>query len=451
MIYNILPEFLLSIYVLCVLATKSVFNIKINNAWIFVPAFVLCFVNLNFLTSHSDFFTYRYFESLLKTTFFFAGFIICTFIQKDFEQQILVLFSVIGASAMISATNFWTLLFAIELSILPTYFQVFSKEFFCTNKIHTYFTYNSISSAMFAFAVCFLCITTESANFSDVKSALLTTEHFNIHLASFLILLPLIIKLGAFPCHAWLIDIADKKSADIVAVFCITKIALMIACYKTITFVLYNANITYVLLILACCSMIFGAVTVSRQNNFKKIIACISIYHAGAILLCATLKTYQGEQGFVFFIISEIISLLGMFILISQIKRENNQPIEQISDVNSLAIQSPELGIATTIILLSFIGFPPLIGFWGKFFICTAAIGYGVIIPAGIYVISTIFILICAIKILNAMWINNDQNSLSVSPTITKLIYFLAFLTIAVIPFAHKISSLIKLEGYFVQ
>lgn len=451
MIYNILPEFLLSLYVLCTLTIKAAFDIKVNSSRILIPIFLLCFVNVNFLTSHSDFFSYKYFESLFKTVILFAGFIICVFMQRNFERQLLVLFSVIGATAVISATNFWTLLFSIELSVLPTYFLVFSKEFFCVNRIHTYFTYNSISSAIMAFAVCFLCVTTESANFSDVKSILLNAASFKAHLASFLILIPLIIKLGVFSCHAWVVDLAEKKTEDITPVFCITKIALMIACYKTIVSVLYGSHITNVLLVLSCCSMLFGSAMVALQNNFKKIIAYISVYHAGVILMCASLKTYQGEQGFVFFIVSEIISLLGLFILISQIKKPNFQGIEFIRDINSLAEKYPALGIAATCILLSLIGFPPLVGFWGKFFICVASIECGFLIPAAIYVMSSIFILICAVKILRAIWFSRDCFTLSIDSATIKLIYFLAFLTVAVIPFANKLSALMRLEGYFVQ
>ena len=155
-------------------------------------------------------------------------------------------------------------------------------------------------------------------------------------------------------------------------------------------------------------SLIIGSVVGLTQSRIKRLFAFSTISHVGFILLGLSIHTVESTQAFMFYLIQYSISNLNAFILIIAIgyslysyvynvdsnenigdnKKEineynnklidaNNSPIQLIDQLKGYYYINPLLSLSLAITLFSFAGIPPLIGFFGKQTILSAAIDHG--------------------------------------------------------------------------
>jgi NADH-quinone oxidoreductase subunit N len=70
------------------------------------------------------------------------------------------------------------------------------------------------------------------------------------------------------------------------------------------------------------------------------------------------------------FLVLYLLSVTGFFSFFMMLRRQGtNKLIIKISELNNLFQSSPSLAIASSILLFSIAGIPPLAGFFGKFYI----------------------------------------------------------------------------------
>src|SRR6266480_207623 len=134
-------------------------------------------------------------------------------------------------------------------------------------------------------------------------------------------------------------------------------------------------------------SLIIGSILGLTQFRIKRLYAYSTISHLGFLLLALSVNSVESIQAFLFYLIQYSISNLNAFILLitigysffhlvykesSLLKEEgylkdvNNSPIQLVSQLKGYFKINPILSISLAITLFSFIGVPPLIGFFGK-------------------------------------------------------------------------------------
>jgi NADH-ubiquinone oxidoreductase chain 2 len=137
----------------------------------------------------------------------------------------------------------------------------------------------------------------------------------------------------------------------------------------------------------------------------------------------------------------------------SDMKEKNNSPIQYIIQLKGFYTINPTLSLSLTITLLSFLGVPPLIGFFGKQMVLSAALNNGYIfitliailtsVISAVYylfVIKTIYFEKTYLK--NVMQNNNklfELNKLKLSSNLTSCISIFTLL-ITVYLFTGKIT-----------
>jgi len=145
-------------------------------------------------------------------------------------------------------------------------------------------------------------------------------------------------------------------------------------------------------------SLIIGSILGLTQFRIKRLYAYSTISHLGFLLLALSVNSVESIQAFLFYLIQYSISNLNAFILLitigysffhlvykesSLLKEEgylkdvNNSPIQLVSQLKGYFKINPILSISLAITLFSFIGVPPLIGFFGKQMILSAALDNG--------------------------------------------------------------------------
>lgn len=135
------------------------------------------------------------------------------------------------------------------------------------------------------------------------------------------------------------------------------------------------------------------------QFRIKRLFAYSTISHLGFILLALVINSLESIQGFIFYLMQYSISNLNAFILLISIgfslysyvikdspvknyhilRDLNNSPIQLIDQLKGYFNINPVLALSLTITLFSFVGIPPLIGFFAKQMVLSSALDSGYI------------------------------------------------------------------------
>jgi NADH-quinone oxidoreductase subunit N len=110
----------------------------------------------------------------------------------------------------------------------------------------------------------------------------------------------------------------------------------------------------------------------------------------------------------IYYIIVYIFSNLGAFGVVTAISNATGK--ENIDDYNGLYHTNPKLSLTMTLALFSLAGIPPLAGFFGKFFLFTAAVEKGFYFLVLIAVLNTIISLFYYLLVVKAMFIIKNEN-----------------------------------------
>ena len=114
----------------------------------------------------------------------------------------------------------------------------------------------------------------------------------NIYLffSIFLIFISLIIKLGFFPFHNWLLDLYNGFSYNLIFImFIFQKPILFFLLYKIFSFYsfffYYNTIIINFVILISIFSIIIGSIGIILQSNIKKFLAYSSLVTNSYLLL----------------------------------------------------------------------------------------------------------------------------------------------------------------------
>jgi len=127
------------------------------------------------------------------------------------------------------------------------------------------------------------------------------------------------------------------------------------------------------------------------QIRIKRLLAYSTISHVGFILLALIAYSVESEKAFIFYIIQYIFTSLNSFLVIigigfslylyfsnvldnNTLSEKNNSPIQLISQLKGYFSINPVLALCLVVSMFSFVGLPPLVGFFGKQMVLTAAL-----------------------------------------------------------------------------
>jgi len=306
------------------------------------------------------------------------------------ELVFLTLSSVLGMLILVSAADLLILFIGLETMSLALYLMIamsheqkLSKE-----AAFKYFILGSFASALFLYGVSFLFGTTGSTYIPMIveHTGELISSNRLFLIGMVLLILGFCFKVSIAPFHAWTPDVYQGAPTP--------HTALMATAVKAVSFAAFLRIITTKSLVgsenlfnflqwLAVLTMIVGNVAAIIQNNFKRMLAYSSIAHSGYILVGiitvgVTEKTSFGASGVIFYLVGYSLMTLGAFAVVSVFERTENSKV-QIDDLAGYSKKNPVMALCLTIFLLSLAGVPPTIGFFGKFYLFTSAMGEGLV------------------------------------------------------------------------
>jgi NADH-quinone oxidoreductase subunit N len=200
-------------------------------------------------------------------------------------------------------------------------------------------------------------------------------------------------------------------------------------------------NTIYVTSIL---TMTIGNLFAIRQQNIKRFLAFSSISQAGYLLLGLIGGNELGMASVIYYALVYIFSNLGAFGVVSVISNISGR--ENIDDYNGLYKTNPGLSLAMTLALFSLAGIPPVAGFFGKFFLFTAAAEKGFYLLVLIAVLNTIISLYYYLLVVKAMFINKSDSPVQYfkSDVLTRLALAMCIAGIVITGFASSVFEVIR-------
>jgi NADH-quinone oxidoreductase subunit N len=306
------------------------------------------------------------------------------------ELVFLTLNSIVGMMVLVSAVDLLMVFIGLETMSLSLYLMIamsheqrLSKE-----AAFKYFILGSLASAIFLYGIALIfatCNTTYIPEIISKTEALVDSSRLFLFGCT-LVILGFCFKVSIAPFHAWTPDVYQGAPTPHTAFMATAVKAVSFAAFLRIisTKVLVGSeNLFDFLQWLAVATMLIGNLAAIMQSNLKRMLAYSSIAHSGYILVGVITTGISdrisfGASGVIFYLISYSIMTLGSFAIITLLEKTENTAVT-VNDLAGLAKKRPGMAFCLTLFMLSLAGVPPTVGFFGKLYLFTSAIGEGLI------------------------------------------------------------------------
>ncbi len=314
------------------------------------------------------------------------------------EAVTMALFALLGALLLMSAENLVVIYIAIELATIPAYVLVgyaYDREGSLEGALK-YLLLSMLTGLIMAYGFSLLYGATGSVDYASMD---FVGSGRLVLMAGVFVLVGFFAKITAVPFHFWAPDAyegADTTSTTFIAT--LAKIGPMAALVKFVAVAIPGmSGLAMVVMVAAVASMIIGNYVAMSQNDVRRMMAYSGIATTGYILLGVGSGSEAGEAGAVFFIIIYSIAAMGQLLVVAQ-------EGATLADISGLYRRRPYAAWASVAFIFSIIGIPPLVGFFGKLVMFSAALeagfGWAVIVAILMSVISGGY----AFKVLRAMF-----------------------------------------------
>jgi NADH-quinone oxidoreductase subunit N len=304
------------------------------------------------------------------------------------EYLALLLLATIGLMLLVGSEELLVIFIGLELTGLSLYVMAaFDKT-----DVHSaeaglkYFLFGSTASAFTLFGISLVYGMTGTTALAGIATKL---EGFTPLLAAGLVmtLIGFAFKIAAAPFHLWAPDTyqgAPAASAAFIASG--SKVASFVVLGKIVLigFGPLHGDAAWkgvvagwapLLALLAALSILLGNLVALAQKNVRRLLAYSAVAHAGYTLLGLVAGGRDGFSATLFYTTIYAFTLVGAFGVVALVRRETGG--DDFSHFTGLRQRSPWLAGCMAVFMLSLSGIPPLAGFFGKFYLFSAALHAG--------------------------------------------------------------------------
>jgi NADH-quinone oxidoreductase subunit N len=334
--------------------------------------------------------------------------------EKISEYFLLLISTLVGMNFMISAGHFLIFYIGIELATIPiaalsAFDRYKNKSAEAGIKL---ILSSALSSGVLLYGLSMIYGTTGTLYFSEVAT------HFGNHslqiLGFIFFFSGMAFKISIVPFHLWTADVYEGSPVNITSYLSVISKGAAVFILMIILFTVFPvimATWQKTIFVTSILTMTIGNLFAIRQQNLKRFLAFSSISQAGYILLGLIGGNQLGMASVIYYILVYIFSNLGAFGVVIAISNATGK--ENIDDYNGLYQTNPNLSLIMTLALFSLAGIPPVAGFFGKFFLFTAAAQKGFFFLVLIAVLNTIISLFYYLLVVKAMFINKSEKPIS--------------------------------------
>lgn len=367
--------------------------------------------------------------SIFYTKLLYNKNLICNKMSEQFriiEYALIIVFILCGAVFLISTGDLVSMFLSIELQSYGLYIlsTLYRDSESATASGLTYFLLGGLSSCFILLGSALLYANSGTTNLDNIyvissisevdmiPGLTYWYEPYYIHLSLIILSVGFLFKVSAAPFHFWSPDVYDGIPTIVTTyVAIVAKISIFIFLLELVYYTEYsylNFSWTSILLLSSLFSLVIGSVLGLTQFRIKRLFAYSTISHVGFILLALTINSIESIQAYLFYIAQYSISNLNAFIILvtigysfylyiykneshkEDLSEKNNSPIQLINQIKGYFYINPYIAISLAITLFSFAGVPPLIGFFAKQMVLSAALDSGYVFMVLVAIITSV-------------------------------------------------------------
>jgi NADH-quinone oxidoreductase subunit N len=303
------------------------------------------------------------------------------------EYLALVLLATIGLMLLVGSEELLMIFIGLELTGLSLYVMAgFDKTDVRSAEAGLkYFLFGSMASAFTLFGLSLVYGMSGTTALAAIGQRLMAGPIQPLFVAGIVMtLIGFAFKIAAAPFHLWAPDAyqgAPVPSAAFIASG--SKVASFVVLGKIVLVgfgpvhgsAAWHAMVagwSPVLAALAALSIVIGNLVALAQSNVRRLLAYSAVAHAGYTLLGLVAGGRDGFGATLFYTTIYAFTLVGAFGVVALVRRETGG--DDLTNFSALWSRSPLLAGCMTIFMLSLAGLPPLAGFFGKFYLFSAAV-----------------------------------------------------------------------------
>lgn len=341
------------------------------------------------------------------------------------EYALIIVFILCGAVFLISTGDLISVFLSIELQSYGLYIlsTLYRDSESATASGLTYFLLGGLSSCFILLGSALLYVNSGTTNLDNIYviSSISEIENlptltywyqpYYLHLSLIILSVGFLFKVSAAPFHFWSPDVYDGIPTIVTTyVAIIAKISIFAFFLELVFYTEYsylNFSWKSILLLSSLFSLVIGSVLGLTQFRIKRLFAYSTISHVGFILLALSINKAESIQAYIFYILQYSLSNLNAFMILVTIgfslylyvykEKEdknlvdvNNSPIQLINQIKGYFYINPYLAISLAITLFSFVGVPPLIGFFAKQMVLSAALDNGYVFMTLVAILTSV-------------------------------------------------------------
>lgn len=347
------------------------------------------------------------------------------------EFYALILSATLGMMLMAGAGELISMYVGLELMTISFYILVA----FLTNDARSseagikYLVLGATSSAILLYGISLVYGLTGSTQLSEI--AMEISQNFTpaSFLATIFILAGLGFKISLVPFHLWAPDIYEGAPTPVTAFLAIASKAAAFAVLIRVYLLMMNSQAftatgQTLLVTLACLTMILGNLLAIPQTSIKRLLAYSSIAQAGYLMVGIIAESVAGIKGVLFYAMIYVFANMGAFAVATLVSEK--QGSDKIKDYAGLARRSPLAAVVMAASLLSLAGIPPLAGFYGKWYLFSAAMDQGYLLIAFIGFVMSMVSVYYYLLVVKVMFLDGGE-SLPVVPVHGAMKFTLVF------------------------
>ena len=367
---------------------------------------------------------------------------------KIIEYPLILLFIIIGAIFLVSTSDLVSIFLSIELQSYGLYLlsTLYRNSELATSGGLTYFLLGGLSSCFILLGTSLLYANSGTTNLDGIYiitslSDIANDNTHNLlywyksHYINFSLLIlsvGFLFKVSAAPFHFWSPDVYDGIPTIVTTfVAIIAKISIFIfflelVHYTSNSLFEFQFSWTSSLLISSLLSLVIGTIVGLTQVRIKKLFAYSTISHIGFILLALSINSIESIQAFIFYLMQYSISNLNAFIILismgfslyyyvndndeyKELTDKNNSPIQLISQMKGFFYINPLLALSLSITIFSFVGIPPLIGFFAKQMVLSAALDNGYVFLTLVAILTSVISAVYYLNVIKQIFFDKPE------------------------------------------
>lgn len=342
------------------------------------------------------------------------------------EYALIIVFILCGAVFLISTGDLISVFLSIELQSYGLYIlsTLYRDSESATASGLTYFLLGGLSSCFILLGSALIYansgttsldniyIIASISEITDLSGIVYFYEPYYLHFSLIIMSVGFLFKVSAAPFHFWSPDVYDGIPTIVTTyVAIIAKISIFAFLLELVYYTEYSIlgfSWKNILLLSSMFSLVIGSVLGLTQFRIKRLFAYSTISHVGFILLALSVNSAESIQSYIFYILQYSLSNLNAFIILvsmgftfylyvykenklqESMIDKNNSPVQLINQIKGYFYINPYISISLAITLFSFVGVPPMVGFFAKQMILSAALDSGYIFMSLVAILTSV-------------------------------------------------------------